>query len=238
MAAIVAETAAAAVEVAQTPKQAVSLATRSRSLPSQQAETQEPASLVFRPAAPPPCRAAALVRQFLAVRQPAASAIAQAGGVVSLSNPIIPGQSFSVVSGSGFGPLTVANGSMGAGYYGMKRCPSLTYQQSVSFTQNGGAFVLDLLSSDALGSGFDSALFQISLNSVVIDTQSFTDLASAEAFFSNNLIGVPLLAGPNSVQIAFSETMSSTEGFSFDYAVASSGSERFPAPSPVLDCPA
>src|SRR5215470_16002314 len=50
----------------------------------------------------------------------------------------------------------------------------------------------------------------------------FTDLASAEAFFSNNLIGVPLLAGPNSVQIAFNETMSSApEGFSFDYAVAS-----------------
>jgi len=44
-----------------------------------------------------------------------ASAIAQAGGAVSPSNPIIPGQSFSVVSGSGFGPLTVANGSMGAG---------------------------------------------------------------------------------------------------------------------------
>jgi hypothetical protein len=41
------------------------------------------------------------------------------------------------------------------------------------------------------------------------------------AFFSNNLIGVLLLAGPNSIQIAFSETMSSTGGFSFDYAVAS-----------------
>ena len=47
-----------------------------------------------------------------------ASAIAQAGGVVSPSNAIIAGQSFSVVSGSGFGPLTVANGSMGAGYGG------------------------------------------------------------------------------------------------------------------------
>jgi hypothetical protein len=43
--------------------------------------------------------------------------------------------------------LTVANGSMGAGYgdgvvFGQAR--SLTYQQSVSFAQNGGAFVLDL----------------------------------------------------------------------------------------------
>jgi hypothetical protein len=80
-----------------------------------------------------------------------------------------------------------------------------------------------LLSNDALGKGFDSALFKISLNGVVVDSQSFTDLASAEAFFSNNLIGVPLLAGLNSVQIAFSETMSSTGGFGFDYAVASSG---------------
>ena len=90
--------------------------------------------------------------------------------------------------------------------------------------------MLDLLSSDALGKGFDSALFTISLNSVVFVSQSFTDLASAEAFFSNNLIGVPLLAGLNSVQIAFSETMSSAGGFSFDYAVASSGMSAVPGP--------
>jgi hypothetical protein len=158
------------------------------------------------------------------------NAIAQAGGVVSPSNPIIPGQSFSVVSGSGFGPLTVANGSMGAGFGGFMGVP-LTYQESVSFAQTGGAFVLDLLSSDALGKGFDSALFTISLNNVVINSQSFSDLASAEAFFSNHLIGVPLLAGPNSVLIGFSETMSSApEGFSFNYAVASSVSE---VPGPI-----
>ncbi len=88
---------------------------------------------------------------------------------------------------------------MGAGAAGV----SITYQESASFTQNGGVFVLDLLSSDALGTGFDSELFTISLNSAVIDSQPFTNLASAEAFFSNHLIGVPLLAGPNSVQIAF-----------------------------------
>ena len=162
---------------------------------------------------------------LLSVTPRTASAIAQAGGVVSPSNPIIPGQSFSVVSGSGFGPLTVANGSMGAGYGGINGI-SITYKESVSFTQNGGAFVLDLLSSDALGIGFDSALFKISLNDVVINSQSFSDLASAQAFFSNNLIGVPLLAGLNTVQIVFSETMSSAGGFSFDYAVASSGGRR------------
>jgi hypothetical protein len=147
-----------------------------------------------------------------------ATAIAQAGGVVSPSNPIVAGQSFSVVSGSGFG---FANGSMGAGYGGTGF--SITYQESVSFTQNGGgAFVLDLLSNDALGKGFERALFTISLNGAVFESQSFTDLASAEAFFSNNLINVPLLAGSNGIGIAFSETMSLGEGFSFDYAVASS----------------
>jgi hypothetical protein len=159
-------------------------------------------------------------------------AIAQAGGVVSPSNPIIPGQSFSLVSGSGFGPLTVANGSMGAGFGGILGQP-ITYKESAGFTQNGGAFILDLLSSDALGIGFDSALFQISLNSAVIDSQSFTDLASAEAFFSNNLIGVPLFAGPNNVQFLFSETMSGTEGFSFDYAVASVGGQISSVPGPI-----
>jgi hypothetical protein len=157
-----------------------------------------------------------------------AIAIAQAGGVVSPSNPLIPGQSFSVVSGSGFGPLTVANGSMGAGYGG--NGSPLTYQESVSFTQNAGAFVLDLLSSNALGKGFDSALFEILVNSIVFDSQPFTDLGSAEKFFSNNLIGVPLLAGLNRVQLQFSETMSGTEGFSFDYAVASSGVSAVPSP--------
>ena len=59
------------------------------------------------------------------------------------------------------------------------------------------------------------------LNGILIDGQSFTDLASAEAFFSANLINVPLLAGPNDVQILFSETMSGSEGFGFDYTVGS-----------------
>ncbi len=108
---------------------------------------------------------------------------------------------------------------------------SLTYQESASFTQIGGSFVLDLLSSNALGIGFDNALFQILVNSAVIDSQSFTDLTSAEAFFSNHLIGVPLSDGANSVQLQFSETMSGTEGFSFDYAVASVGGvSNVPAP--------
>ena len=164
-----------------------------------------------------------------------ASAIAQAGGVVSPSNPIIPGQSFSVVSGSNFGPLTVANGPWAGAGYGGTGAP-ITYQESALFssrTFNGGAFVLDLVSNDAVGKGFDSALFTISLNDQLIDSQSFTDLASAEAFFSNNLINVPPLAtGMNTVQVTFSEMMSSApEGFSFDYTVRNT---TFPVPGPIV----
>jgi hypothetical protein len=41
---------------------------------------------------------------------------------------------------------------------------------------------------------------------------------------------VPLLDGPNNVQFLFTETMSSPGGFSFDYAVASSGVSAVPGP--------
>jgi hypothetical protein len=168
-------------------------------------------------------------------RGTAASAFAQAGGVVSPSNPIIAGQSFSVISGSGFGPLTLAIGSMGAGYGGGVLengggVPSLTYAERVDITQNNGAFVLDLLSSEALGKGFDRAEFRIMLNGGFLVDQVFTDLASAEAFFSNHLINVPLLAGPNNVQIFLQEIMSSPGGFSFDYAIASSAPASVPGP--------
>jgi hypothetical protein len=68
--------------------------------------------------------------------------------------------------------------------------PSISYGVRVDITQNGGAFVLDLLSSDALGKGFDQAEFSIFLNGFFFVDQFFTDLASAEAFFSNHLINV------------------------------------------------
>ena len=53
------------------------------------------------------------------------------------------------------------------------------------------------LDNNSLGKGFDSATFQISANGTVFDNQVFTDLASAQAFFSDNLINLTLLAGLN-----------------------------------------
>ncbi len=131
-----------------------------------------------------------------------ANAIAQAGGVISLSNAINPGQSFSVVSFFDPVSLTIALGSMGAGYGGTGA--PLTYQESANFIFNAiGVPLLVYLFNDAsLGNGFDSAAFQIILNGIVVDSQSFTDLASAQAFFSHNLIAISLAAGPDDVQLA------------------------------------
>jgi len=100
---------------------------------------------------------------------------------------------------------------------------SLTYQESVDFTIDpiSGAFLLDLLDSSSLGTGFDSATFKILLNGGLIESQSFDNLASAESFFSNNVIDFALAAGINDVQLAFDATMSGGEGFGFDYAVGS-----------------
>jgi hypothetical protein len=46
----------------------------------------------------------------------------------------------------------------------------------------------------------------------------FTDLASAQAFFSDNLINITLLAGLSIIQLSFSELISGGDGFSFNYA--------------------
>jgi hypothetical protein len=126
------------------------------------------------------------------------------------------------------GPLTLALGSMGAGYGGTGA--SLTYQESANFTFNaiGAPFVIDLLSSASLGKGFESATFQISLNGNLFYNKSFNDLASAQAFFLNDLFDISLAGGINNIQLAFNETMSGGEGFSFDYGTASVSSTPLP----------
>jgi hypothetical protein len=95
--------------------------------------------------------------------------------------------------------------------------------KSATFTFNAasGPFLIDSLGNTSLGKGFDSALFHIFDNGNLFESKSFSDLASAEAFFSNNnLIDIALGGGLNNIQLAFNETMSSGEGFSFNYAAA------------------
>ncbi len=136
---------------------------------------------------------------------------------MSLPNAISEGQSFSAVNPFNVGPLTIALGTMGAGGIGAS---SLTYTATADFTFNavGFPFLIDLTGSYSLGNGFDSATFQVFDNGNSLINQSFSDLTSAQAYFSNNLLDLYLGAGSNDLQIAFTETMSGGQGFAFNYA--------------------
>jgi len=106
---------------------------------------------------------------------------------------------------------------MGAGGVG----GSISYQELVNFSVNVATdpfFTVDLLDNKSLGKGFDSATFQISENGTVLENKLFTDLASAQAFFSDNLINITLSAGHNNIQLSLNEMISGGDGFSFDYA--------------------
>jgi hypothetical protein len=120
---------------------------------------------------------------------------------------------------------------MGAGFAGTG---SLTYQQAVDFKFSGGIFLLDLLSNSALGSGFDSAMFNININNQLFSSETFSDLASADAYFSNNFIPLTLVAGPNDIRLFLTETMSSGEGFTITYAAADTSSAPLPGTLPLF----
>jgi hypothetical protein len=84
-----------------------------------------------------------------------------------------------------------------------------------TFNGNGGGIVLlDFLTSSFLGTGFHSAIFQLSLNGRLLVNKPFFDLASAQAFFSNDLFNISLSTGPYNIELAFSEVMSGGQGFS------------------------
>jgi hypothetical protein len=144
------------------------------------------------------------------------TAVAQVGQL--LPSSISSGQSFSVISSLSVGLTTLASGSMGAGGIGTS---ALTYSESASFTFDafGPPFLLHLLGSHSLGNGFDTATFQILDNGGTVLSESFDNLTSAQAYFSNDLVNLHLGAGPHDLQLAFLETMSGAEGFGFDYSV-------------------
>jgi hypothetical protein len=157
-----------------------------------------------------------------------ATALAQVGSGIATTNAITAGQSFSIASPVNAGLLTLTVGSMGAGGIG----GSLAYLQTASFMFNAGStpLVVDLLGNTSLGTGFDSASFQIFDNGNLVLSNSFATLASAQAFFSNNnLLAIQLAGGLNNVQLAFSEMMSGGEGFGFHYATASVSATPLPA---------
>jgi len=122
---------------------------------------------------------------------------------------------------------------MGAGGVG----GSISYQELVNFSVNVAtdpSFTVDLLDNKSLGKGFNSATFQISENGTVLENKLFTDLASAQAFFSDNVINLTLLAGLNIIQLSFNEMISGGDGFAFDYAAISPITTPVPTTLPLF----
>jgi hypothetical protein len=154
------------------------------------------------------------------------------GGGVSLPTSINPGQSYSVVNGFVGGPLTLALGAMGAGYGGSGE--SLTYQESADFQLGGqGTILLGFLNPISIGNGFDSSTFEIFVDGGLFLNLVFPDLASANDFFSHGIFDLGQFSGGvTDVELLFSETMSSTQGFGFTYAFTAAGfSGAVPEPS-------
>jgi hypothetical protein len=129
---------------------------------------------------------------------------------------------------------------MGAGYGGsVPPFPgaigeSLTYEESADFKLNGqGTVLLGLVNPISVGTGFDHSTFQILVDGVTFLNQSFNDLASANAFFTNDILNLGSFSnGITDIDLVFDETMSSAQGFGYTYAFAANGfSSAVPEPS-------
>jgi hypothetical protein len=129
------------------------------------------------------------------------------------------------------GHSVLALGSMSIGYGGQGE--SLTYQTTADFKSNlisGSALLLGLESQGSLGAGFDSAMLEVFAESFLAYQRSFTSLADAQRFFTDDTINLGFQPGGlEDVKLVFDLTSSHpSSGFQFDYAVG--GSAAVPGP--------
>ena len=120
---------------------------------------------------------------------------------------------------------------MAAGVLGAQNTTGLAQTNRVDFTlqldQTPTSFQLGLIDPTATGKGFDTLTFTLASGDVVI-TQTFTTLAAAETYFSDNVL---TLSGANmapDIGINLTETSSTMgDGFAFDFEAG----EAVPEPS-------
>jgi hypothetical protein len=91
--------------------------------------------------------------------------------------------------------------------------------------------MIKLLDSATIGTGIDSATFEVLSDGTVLDSQSFTDVTSADDFFAHNVFNFKLGSGPTDVELLFGAMMSGGEGFSFDYTIH--GIDPAPSDTPL-----
>lgn len=142
-----------------------------------------------------------------------------------------------------FGTVT-GIGSMGSRY--TEPAALTTYTTSATYTFDPGTnkyLSLSLFHPTALNTGFDSAAFSVLENGVNIFSQSFTTLAEANLFFTDNALGFGAWKGGSlNFEILFQLTSAATfptgQGFNFAYALGGSAEELVPNVSSVPIPPA
>jgi hypothetical protein len=113
--------------------------------------------------------------------------------------------------------------------------PSPTAARQIGRSSNGlinnSAFLLGLESQGSLGAGFDSAMLEVSVDNFLSYERSFTSLADAQRFFTDDTINLGFQPGGlEDVKLVFDLTSSQpSSGFQFDYAFA--GSAAVPGPT-------
>jgi hypothetical protein len=122
------------------------------------------------------------------------------------------------VSSAFAGGLVYGLGAMSIGYGGQGE--SLTYETTAYFQFIYGAnsnFLLGLESQGWLGTGFDSASLEVLVNSILAYERSFTSLADAQAFFTDNPINIGFQPGGLAdVELVYNLTGSAiSSGFQF-----------------------
>jgi hypothetical protein len=137
-----------------------------------------------------------------------------------------------VASAFGHGPID-GLGAMSIGYGGQGQ--SLTYQTTATFQVTHPAhadFLIGFESQSSLGTGFDSAMLEVFVNSFLAYQTSFASLADAQTFFTDNPVDIGLASpGPATVELVFDLTGSQlSSGFQFDYALGTDSISAVPGP--------
>ena len=168
-----------------------------------------------------------------------ATAMASVGGSAALPlPPLTAGQTFS--SGVLFPASGLAGaGAMSAAYGGQGE--TLTYSVSADFTFNEpltGDLMVDFLSSDSSGDGFDSLTLKVTdAGGVSLGDFAFGTLAQVQAFFNDNRedLGAFGMNGGTSVDLTMTLTASAANagfGFTYDSFASPPGGGGSPTPVP------
>lgn len=120
---------------------------------------------------------------------------------------------------------------MSIGYGGIGE--SLTYNTSAQFSniEQNGDVLLTFLDHGFSGGGFSSMALDIVINGIS-HNYLWSDLASAESFFSNNTLDFGPYTGNLSVGLYWNLTSQAVgDGFAFDYAIGNYQVSAVPEPS-------